>query len=201
MVSKNITAVSHGVSLEQRWQKHGHKGGVLWFTGLSGSGKSTLAMALEGALFAKGYETFVLDGDNLRYGLNANLGFSEEDRSENIRRAGEVAALFAKSGVVVLTAFISPFISDRNRVRDIVGDAFHEIYLDPGLAACEARDPKGLYKKARAGEIPDFTGISSPYEAPENPELRIDTMDLSVERSIEQLGDYADRVFQIAKPV
>lgn len=196
MSSTNITAVSHGVSIEERWQKHGHKGGVLWFTGLSGSGKSTLAMALEARLFSKGYEVFVLDGDNLRYGLNANLGFSDEDRHENIRRVGEVAALFAKSGTVVLTAFISPFISDRNRVRDIVGGSFHEIHLDPGLAACEARDPKGLYKKARAGEIQDFTGISSPYEAPEKPELRIDTDQQSLEKSISQLEDYASRVFR-----
>lgn len=199
MVSTNIQAVSHGISLEDRWQKHGHKGGVLWFTGLSGSGKSTLAMALETVLFAKRYETFVLDGDNLRFGLNANLGFSDEDRSENIRRAGEVAALFAKSGVVVLTAFISPFIADRNQVRAIVGDGFHEIHLDPGLAVCEARDPKGLYKKARAGEIAEFTGISSPYETPESPDIKIDTNGQSVTQSITQLEAYADRVFQIDK--
>lgn len=190
MKSTNIKAVSHGVPTRERWQKHGHKGGVLWFTGLSGSGKSTLAMALERALFDEGYEVFVLDGDNLRYGLNANLGFSDDDRSENIRRAGEVAALFAQSGVVVLTAFISPFIEDRAKVRDIVGDGFHEVYLDPGLAACEARDPKGLYKKARAGEIPAFTGISSPYEAPENPEIRINTDQKSVDESIRDLVDY-----------
>lgn len=197
MNSTNITAVTHGVPAQSRWDKHGHKGGVLWFTGLSGSGKSTLAMALEGALFAKNYEVFTLDGDNLRHGLNANLGFSAEDRSENIRRAGEVAALFAGSGMIVLTAFISPYTQDRDQVRQIVGDDFHEIYLDPGLDACEARDPKGLYKKARAGEIPDFTGISAPYETPINPELRIDTHEQAIEESIGQLTAYTDRVFRL----
>ena len=197
MKSTNITAVSHGVSAPLRWDKHGHKGGVFWFTGLSGSGKSTLAMALEDTLFAKNYEVFTLDGDNLRHGLNADLGFSAEDRSENIRRAGEVAMLFASSGMVVLTAFISPFAQDRDQVRQIVGDDFHEIYLDPGLDACEARDPKGLYKKARAGEISDFTGISSPYEAPIDPELRINTHKQTIEDSLSQLTAYADRVFKI----
>ncbi|NQW00599.1 MAG: adenylyl-sulfate kinase [Rhodospirillales bacterium] len=198
MTQTNITSVSHTVLPEDRWRKHGHKGGVLWFTGLSGSGKSTLAMALEAALFARGFEVFVLDGDNLRYGLNADLGFSDADRHENIRRAGEVAALFAKSGVLVLTAFISPFKADRTRVRDIVGDGFHEIHLDPGLAACEARDPKGLYKKARAGEIAAFTGISSPYEAPENPELAIDTDSQTIKQSLAQLVAYAERAFDIS---
>ena len=183
MKPTHITAVSHHLSPEDRWRRHGHRGGVLWFTGLSGSGKSTLAMNLEAALFARGYEVFVLDGDNLRHGLNANLGFSDTDRSENIRRAGEVAALFASSGMIVLTAFISPFVDDRQRVRDIVGAAFHEIHLDPGLAACEARDPKGLYKKARAGEIKEFTGISSAYESPVNPEIRIDTDRQSIDQS------------------
>ncbi len=199
MKSTNITAVSHGIAQEERWRKHGHKGGVLWFTGLSGSGKSTLAMALESALFAENFEVYTLDGDNLRHGLNANLGFSDQDRSENIRRVAEVASLFAKSGTVVLTAFISPFVSDRQIARDIIGDGFHEIYLDPGLAACEARDPKGLYKKARAGEIAEFTGISSPYEAPETPELRIDTDAQSIDQSIAQLVTYAGRVFRLSK--
>ena len=199
-MQKNITTVSHGVTNEDRWQRHGHKGGVLWFTGLSGSGKSTLAMALEAVLFDRGFEVYTLDGDNLRHGLNADLSFSAEDRSENIRRAGEVAGLIAKSGMVVLTAFISPFAEDRRRVRDIVGDGFHEVHLDPGLATCEARDPKGLYKKARAGEIPEFTGISSPYEAPENPELRVDTGTQSIDESLVQLSDYANQVFGLAKP-
>jgi len=197
MKATNITAVSHGIEPEERWRKHGHTGGVLWFTGLSGAGKSTLAMALESALFAQNHEVYTLDGDNLRYGLNANLGFSDEDRCENIRRVAEVASLFAKSGTIVLTAFISPFIADRASARKIIGSRFHEIYLDPGLDACEARDPKGLYKKARAGEIAQFTGISSPYEAPESPELRIDTHRQSIEQSVRQLVAYAEQVFQL----
>jgi len=196
MKPTHITTVGHGVTPEARWQKHGHKGGVLWFTGLSGAGKSTLAMALEKALFDKGFEVFTLDGDNLRHGLNANLGFSDEDRSENIRRAGEVAALFASAGVLVLTAFISPFIEDRNRVRRLVGDGFHEVHLDPGLAACEERDPKGLYKKVRAGEIQHFTGISSPYEAPENPEIRINTAEQAVEQSVATLIAHVENSFR-----
>ena len=192
---KNITAVSHGIINEDRWHRHGHKGGVIWITGLSGSGKSTLAMALETALFENGFEVYTLDGDNLRHGLNSNLGFSAEDRSENIRRAAEVARLFSRSGVIALAAFISPFIEDRKRAREIVGDEFHEIYLDPGLAACEARDPKGLYKKARAGEIPEFTGISSPYEAPVNPQLRVDTSEQSVNESLQELVNYVNQAF------
>lgn len=196
MKSTNITSVSHAIAPEDRWRKHGHTGGVLWFTGLSGSGKSTLAMALENALFAKNFEVYTLDGDNLRYGLNANLGFSDEDRSENIRRVGEVASLFAKSGTIILTAFISPFIADREIARTVIGDGFHEIFLDPGLAACEARDPKGLYKKARSGEIAEFTGISSPYEAPVSPELKIDTHTQSIEQSVRQLVAYAEQAFQ-----
>ncbi len=198
MKSSNIKAVTHGVSLQDRWQKHGHKGGVLWFTGLSGSGKSTLAMALESTLFANKFEVFTLDGDNLRHGLNGNLGFSPQDRSENIRRAGEVASLFAQSGLLVITAFISPYVADRTRVRELVGDGFHEVHLDPGLATCEARDPKGLYKKARAGEISDFTGVSSPYEAPERPEVRIDTARQSIEQSVAQLVAYVEKVFRIS---
>ena len=198
MKSKNITAVKHGVPAKARWDKNGHKGGVLWFTGLSGSGKSTLAMALESVLFAKDYEVFTLDGDNLRLGLNANLGFSTEDRSENIRRAGEVAALFASSGMIVIAAIISPYAKSRDQIRQIFGNQFHEIYLDPGLEACEARDPKGLYKRARAGEIPNFTGLSSPYEAPTNPELRIDTKKQTIEASLRLLTSYVDNVFRAA---
>ncbi len=198
MKSTNITAVRHGVPVQARWNKNGHKGGVLWFTGLSGSGKSTLAMALESALFSKNYEVFTLDGDNLRLGLNTNLGFSNEDRSENIRRAGEVAALFVSSGMVVLAALISPYAKSRNQIRQIFGDQFHEVYLDPGLGACEARDPKGLYKKARAGEIQNFTGLSSPYEAPVNPELRIDTNKQTIEESLDQLIKYVDNTFRKA---
>ena len=141
---------------------------MLWFTGLSGAGKSTLALALERELFAKGYQVYVLDGDNIRTGLNANLGFSPEDRAENIRRVGEVAALFADAGFIVISSFISPYRSDRERARAAAKDAFHEIYVKASLAACEERDPKGLYKRARTGEIAEFTGISSPYEPPEH---------------------------------
>jgi bifunctional enzyme CysN/CysC len=196
MKSTNITAVTHGVPVKARWEKNGHKGGVLWFTGLSGSGKSTLAMALDSVLFSKNYEVFTLDGDNLRLGLNANLGFSTEDRSENIRRAGEVAALFASSGMIVIAALISPYAKSRDQIRQMFGGQFHEIYLDPGLEACEARDPKGLYKKARAGEILNFTGLSSPYEAPTNPELRIDTNKQTIEASLSRLSKYVDDVFR-----
>ena len=198
MKSTNIMAVTHGVPAKARWNKNGHKCGVLWFTGLSGSGKSTLAMALESVLFAKNYEVFTLDGDNLRFGLNANLDFSTEDRSESIRRAGEVAALFVNSGMIILVALISPFAKSRNQIRQIFGDQFHEIHLDPGLAACEARDPKGLYKKARAGKILNFTGLSSPYEAPIDPEIRLDTNKQTVEESLSQLTKYVDDVFRAA---
>ena len=169
--STNITAVGHAVTREARVGRNGHKGGVLWFTGLSGAGKSTLALALERELFAKGYQVYVLDGDNIRGGLNANLGFSPEDRAENIRRVGEVAALFADAGFLVISSFISPYRSDRERARAARQGAFHEIYVKASLEACESRDPKGLYQRARKGEIPEFTGISSPYEPPEQPEL------------------------------
>ena len=186
----NIKRELPRVSTEERTQRNGHKGGVLWLTGLSGSGKSTLALELERRLFARGYLVYVLDGDNLRFGLNADLGFSPEERTENIRRAGEVAALFAAAGFVVITAFISPYRSDRARVRRAVGQAFHEIYLNADIAICEERDPKGLYKRARAGEIADFTGISAPYEAPEAAELQIDTGSLDVEESLNLLLEY-----------
>ena len=168
----------------------------MWFTGLSGSGKSTLAMTLERSLFNEGYEVFVLDGDNLRHGLNSNLGFSPEDREENIRRVGEVAALFANSGFVVLTAFISPYRADRDMARQVVGEGFYEVFLDPGLDACEQRDPKGLYKKARAGEIPGFTGISAPYEEPVEPDVRLDTAKKMVEDCVEMLTGFANNAFK-----
>ena len=168
----------------------------MWFTGLSGSGKSTLAMALERSLFNEGYEVFVLDGDNLRHGLNSNLGFSPEDREENIRRVGEVAALFANSGFVVLTAFISPYRADREMARQAIGGSFHEVFLDPGLDACEQRDPKGLYKKARAGEIPEFTGISAPYEEPVEPDVRLNTAKKPVEDCVEMLTEFANNAFK-----
>ena len=191
----NITRVSHGVSSEKRERQNGHKGGVLWLTGLSGAGKSTLAVALEERLYDLGYQTFVLDGDNVRHGLNANLGFSPEDRAENIRRVGEVAALFAGAGMISITAFISPYRSDRKRAREAAGERYHEIHIHADLETCEERDPKGLYKKARAGEIADFTGISAPYEAPEQPELVVDTSRKSVEECLDELVSYVKRNF------
>lgn len=193
--STNITAVGHAVTLEARSARNGHSGGVLWFTGLSGSGKSTLALALERELFAKGYQVYVLDGDNVRGGLNANLGFSPEDRAENIRRVGEVAALFADAGFIVISSFISPYRSDRQRARDAAKERFHEIYIQASLEACEERDPKGLYKRARTGEIPDFTGISSPYEPPETAELTIPTDQLPVDDCLAQLIHYVEQQF------
>jgi bifunctional enzyme CysN/CysC len=195
--SQNITAVAHRVSAAERQRVNGHKGGVLWFTGLSGSGKTTLAFELEQRLFAKGYQVYVLDGDNVRHGLNSDLGFSPQDRGENIRRIGEVAALFSEAGNIVVSAFISPYREDRKMARGAASEGFHEVYLSADLAACEARDPKGLYKMAHRGEIADFTGVSAPYEEPESPDLEIDTGTLGVEESIALLIDYIDRVFAV----
>ena len=167
---------------------HGSPGCSRWLTGLSGSGKSTIAVAAEGVLHARGLHAYVLDGDNVRHGLNTNLGFSPEDRTENIRRIGEVAKLFTDSGTITLTSFISPYRADRDAVRAIMepGD-FVEVLVDASVETCEGRDVKGLYKKARAGEIPEFTGISAPYEAPEKPELVLDTNAQSVEESVAAL--------------
>lgn len=188
--SSNLTSVEHRVNPDHRTRRNGHRGGVLWFTGLSGAGKSTLAMEVEQRLFKKGYHVYVLDGDNVRLGLNANLGFSPEDRAENIRRVGEVAALFADSGIICITAFISPYRSDRDRARAAAKGAFHEIYIEADLETCEKRDPKGLYRKARRGEIDDFTGISAPYELPEAPELLVSTGQESVEACVQNIIDY-----------
>jgi adenylylsulfate kinase len=168
----------------------GQKGATIWFTGLSGSGKSTVAVALEKALFAQGRLSYRLDGDNVRLGINKNLGFSAEDRAENIRRIGEIAKLFVDSGVIVLSSFVSPYKADRDVVRKLHeagGMDFIEVYVDVPLAEAEKRDPKGLYKKARAGEIKNFTGISDPYEAPENPELVLPSHELSLEQEVEIL--------------
>ena len=195
--STNITAVEHRVDKKARWQANGHKGGVLWFTGLSGAGKTTLALELEQALFLKGWQTYVLDGDNVRHGLSSDLAFSHRDRTENIRRIGEVAGLFADAGFIVLSAFISPYRADRQLARSAASDAFHEIYLDADVEACEKRDPKGLYAKARRGEIPDFTGISAPYEVPWEPELVIDTATLDVPESLDKLLGYVESNFAI----
>ncbi len=193
--STNITRVQHRMARESRWAANGHSGGVLWLTGLSGSGKSTLAFEVEKRMFEEGYQVYVLDGDNIRYGLSSDLGFSPEDRVENIRRVGEIAALFADAGNVVVTAFISPYRRDRELARQAASDSFHEVYLSAGLEVCEGRDPRGLYKKARRGEIPEFTGVSAPYETPEHPELTIDTGELTVEESMQVLLEYAGRAF------
>jgi adenylylsulfate kinase len=164
------------ITKEDREKLNGHRGVCLWFTGLSGSGKSTIAIEVENLLYKKVIRTYVLDGDNVRHGLTKDLGFSPEDRTENIRRIGEVSKLFVDAGIIVMTAFISPYRSDRRQVRDLMlKGEFVEIYIKCDLDVCEQRDPKGLYKKARAGEIKDFTGIDAPYEEPENPELIIDT--------------------------
>lgn len=193
--SQNITAVEHRVTTDARWQANGHRSGVLWLTGLSGAGKSTLAVELEQALFRKGWQAYVLDGDNIRFGLSADLGFAPEDRAENIRRVGEVAALFARAGVLVITAFISPYREDRDRARSVAPELFHEVYVKADLEVCETRDPKGLYKKARKGEISEFTGISAPYEAPVTAELEVDTGELSLAESVERLLGYVEANF------
>ena len=172
----NIVWHQASVDRDARAEQRGHRSAILWFTGLSGAGKSTLANAVNQALFERGLATYVLDGDNVRHGLCRDLGFSDADREENIRRIGEVAKLFLDSGVIVLTAFVSPFRADRDKARALVGDGdFLEIFCSADLSVCEERDTKGLYAKARAGEIKEFTGISSPYEAPEHPELSVDT--------------------------
>jgi adenylylsulfate kinase len=186
MRSENTVWHHATVTRERREQLNGHKGTVVWFTGLSGAGKSTLAHALEEKLHQLGCRTFVLDGDNVRHGLCGDLDFSNGARSENIRRVGEAAKLFIEAGTIVLTAFISPFRTDRERVRALLGPAdFIEVYCHCPLSVCEQRDVKGLYRKARAGEIAEFTGISSPYEAPEMPELTVDTDAFSLEESVE----------------
>ncbi|MEE2678138.1 MAG: adenylyl-sulfate kinase [Myxococcota bacterium] len=186
--STNITWHEGTVSRSERERRLGQRGVTIWLTGLSGSGKSTIAVAAEGVLHARGRQAYVLDGDNVRHGLNANLGFSPDDRTENIRRIGEVAKLFTDSGTITLTSFISPYRADRDAVRAIMepGD-FVEVLVDASVETCEGRDVKGLYKKARAGEIPEFTGISAPYEAPEKPELVLDTNAQSVEESVAAL--------------
>ncbi len=180
----NVTWHEHKVSKEEREKLLKQKGVVLWFTGLSGSGKSTIANEVAYKLHTMGHMTYVLDGDNIRHGLNKDLGFSPEDRNENIRRISEVAHLFADSGVIAITAFISPYRKFRNFCRELVGEGrFLEIYTKASLETCEKRDPKGLYKKAREGIIKDFTGINAPYEEPENPELVIDTDKYNIEES------------------
>ncbi|MFT5564860.1 MAG: adenylylsulfate kinase [Myxococcota bacterium] len=184
--SANIVAASGNVDAATRRATTGHGAVTLWFTGLSGSGKSTVAYAVEAALAARGVNAFVLDGDNVRFGLNADLGFSPPDRAENIRRIGHVSRLMVDAGVVVLSSFVSPYLADRASVRDLHDEGqFHEVFIDTPIEVCEARDVKGLYAKARTGEIGDFTGISAPYEAPESPDLRIDTSQLRLDACVE----------------
>lgn len=195
--ARNIYTVEHPVRPEDHWQRTGHRGGVLWLTGLSGAGKSTVALGVEHTMHRLGYQAFVLDGDNVRAGLNSDLGFSPEDRHENLRRIAEVAALFAQSGSLVVTAFISPYQADRDQARAIIGEGFHEVHVHAGLDVCEARDPKGLYKRARAGLIPNFTGISAPFEAPTNPDLIIDTSKYDIGESIHATIDHIEAHFTL----
>ena len=190
----NIVWHQGAVTRGDREKLNGHKGATVWLTGLSGSGKSTIAVALEKRLLERGVRTYILDGDNIRHGLNKNLGFSPDDRTENIRRIGEVAKLFCDAGLVALTAFISPYRADRDQVRAIMQQSdFIEVFVDCPVEVCEQRDVKGLYKKARAGEIKEFTGVSAPYEAPSAPELVIETSDQSVEKSALQILTYLER--------
>ena len=190
---KNVVWHHATVTRERRQQQNGHKSVVLWFTGLSGAGKSTLAHAVEEELHQRSAKTFVLDGDNVRHGLCSDLTFNDEDRKENIRRIGETAKLMLESGVIVLSAFISPFKEDRRVARKLFPHGeFIEVYCDCSLEVCESRDPKGIYEKARKGEIAHFTGISSPYEVPENPEITIKTDKLPLNDSVQQIVKYLE---------
>lgn len=188
--STNITNTEHIVSSEDREKRYGHKPATLWFTGLSASGKSTLAVAMEERLFELGCMTFVFDGDNMRFGLNKDLGFCLQDRTENLRRVAEVSKLFNFAGGISITSFITPLEASRKSAREIIGENYIEIYLDVSIEHCIARDPKNLYKRALVGEIPDFTGISSPYEIPQNPNLRVDTTKNSVDEIIDTIVTY-----------
>ena len=187
-MSTNLTKHNFTVTRERREQVNGQKGMVLWFTGLSGSGKSTIANALDDELNKLGKKTYILDGDNIRMGLNKDLSFSPEDRKENIRRISEVAKLFADSGTIVLTAFISPYIADRQDARDLIGDDFKEVFVDTDVEECIKRDPKGLYKRALAGEIKGFTGIDAPYQKPTKAEVTLKNM--SISESVKNLLQY-----------
>ncbi len=192
--SQNITWNYPIITKEERERLLGQKGFTLWFTGLSRSGKSTLSNEIEKRLHGRGYITFILDGDNIRYGLNRDLGFSPKDREENIRRIGELAYLFSQAGIINMTAFISPYRADRKKARDLANeDEFIEIFCKCALEACEKRDSKGVYKKARAGEILEFTGISSPYEEPQDPEITIETDRETIEESVDEIIYYLEK--------
>lgn len=190
-MSSNVTWTSSRVSRDRRWMELGQRGAVIWLTGLSGAGKSTVASGVDSWLHDQGRHCFLLDGDNLRHGLCADLGFSEGDRAENVRRAGEAAKLIAEAGIVAVCALISPFAKERNQIRESCGKAgipFIEVFVSAPLSVCEERDPKGLYRRARAGEIPMFTGIDSPYEPPENPEVTLRTDENPLEACVMKLG-------------
>jgi len=192
--AENLTWHMGEVDREARSAAHGHRGAVLWFTGLSGSGKSTIGHRVERMLIERGAFAYVLDGDNVRHGLNSDLGFAAEDRVENIRRIGEVARLFADAGALVVSAFISPYRKDRDRIRGLLPEGeFIEVFVDTPLEICEARDPKGLYKKARAGEIANFTGLDAPYEAPQRPEVHLETVNLSIDEAAEHVIRYLEQ--------
>lgn len=195
-MNNNIIPHQYGVTRKQRNRANGHNSLLIFFTGLSGSGKSTIANALEEELFNYGIKTFVLDGDNVRTGINKNLSFSPEDRQENIRRIGEVAKLFVDAGIVVLAAFVAPYAADRTAIRELLGKDYIEIFVNTSLEICEARDVKGLYAKARAGKIPDMTGITSPYEIPENPDIEIASQH-SIEESVKQILGYIESKLSI----
>ena len=191
----NIIPHIYQVTKDDRNLKNKHRSFLIWFTGLSGSGKSTIANALETALLKKNISTYILDGDNIRKGINKDLNFSPEDRTENIRRIAEVSNLFIDAGVIVLAAFVSPYLNDRANIKNIVGaDNFIEVYINTSLAACEKRDVKGLYKKARAGEIKNMTGIDAPYEPPINPDIEIKTEELDVMASVKKIMNTIDKI-------
>jgi len=192
-IATNVTWHDHKVASADRQKLNGHKGAVLWFTGLSACGKSTIANTVDHILNQMGKHTYLLDGDNIRMGLNKNLKFSPEDRTENIRRIGEVAKLFADAGIITSTAFISPYRADRDAVRELLQPGqFIEILVDASIETCEKRDPKGLYKKARAGEIKDFTGVNAPYEAPEKPELVLDSNSKGIDELAQEVVAYLE---------
>jgi adenylyl-sulfate kinase len=194
-IAENPGSATAPISKTERESANGHKPGILWFTGLPAAGKSTLAAALGRALFENGYQVIVLDGDSLRAGLNANLGFSHADRSENVRRTGEVAGLFVEAGFLVIVALISPYRADRARLRAAYPGEYHEIYVSTPVEICEARDPKGHYRNARHGALRDFTGVSAPYEHPLRPDLEINTTHAEVEKSVQRLLDYVHEKF------